>query len=133
MQVPLCPECGYRLKVGANTHKGQRIICHRCKTSSIVVSLEPLEVELATLVNQTEGSKKKSLTEVPCPECDNLIKLSARAYQGQQVVCSACQTTLEVIDTDPIELDTALPVNLKWGRQRKKYNDRANQPRRKNR
>ena len=128
MHETFCPECEQRLKLSANTHKGQRVICPRCRTSLVVVSLEPFELELATLVNHLASSKKRShMVEVPCPECDHIIQISVRVQEGEQVICLTCNTTLEVVDTDPVELDIAMS-NLKWSRQsqvnRQRYSER---------
>lgn len=47
-------------------------------------------------------AKKKATTY--CLECDARILIkSARA--GQTVICNHCNTKLEVVDTDPVELD----------------------------
>lgn len=131
MHQILCPECRHPQKLGANAHKGQRIVCPNCKSGLVLVSADPPELELATLVNHAQHSQKKAaMLEAPCPECDYLIKLSARAHEGQQIICSFCNTTLEVVDTNPLELDYAILANVKWGRQgkvnRQKYFERKN-------
>jgi len=40
-----------------------------------------------------------------CPECDENITLKGKVEWGQQVNCPHCGTELEVINTNPLELD----------------------------
>jgi alpha-aminoadipate carrier protein LysW len=40
-----------------------------------------------------------------CAECDEEIEVSDRARLGQRVVCSNCGAQLEVVSTNPLELD----------------------------
>jgi alpha-aminoadipate carrier protein LysW len=42
---------------------------------------------------------------VACPECDDDIRLKGEIQWGNQVVCPHCGTDLEVINTNPVELD----------------------------
>lgn len=42
-----------------------------------------------------------------CPDCDARITLKSPQL-GQQVICRACGTELEVVDLSPLELDWAL-------------------------
>jgi lysine biosynthesis protein LysW len=109
-----CPECEHPLKLGNHPHRGQRIVCPRCKTNLVVVDINPLNLDLAMLVNHSAKLKKKSnVVEAACPECDHLIKLNARSREGEQLLCDACHTRLEVVSTNPLELDVATTVNLK--------------------
>lgn len=113
-----CPECGHSLKLGSHPHQGQRVVCPRCKSSLVVVGVEPLDLDLVMPVNHSTKSKKQSsVVEAACPECDHFIKLSTRFREGEQVVCDACQAKLEVVSTDPFELDVALARNLKHSRR----------------
>lgn len=41
-----------------------------------------------------------------CPECDAKVSVKSPKL-GQVVVCRVCDTRLEVIDTNPLELDWA--------------------------
>ena len=77
-----------------------------------MVNLEPIELDIAFAAAATPGTKKKAQTvAVPCPECDDNVKVSARAREGQRIKCDGCNTILEVINSDPIELDIALMSN----------------------
>lgn len=42
-----------------------------------------------------------------CIECEEAIELEGRARIGQKVSCAHCGAVLEVVSTDPIELDWA--------------------------
>ena len=44
---------------------------------------------------------------VDCPECDEKIILKNRVIWGQRLRCPHCDASLEVVETDPIELDWA--------------------------
>ena len=40
-----------------------------------------------------------------CPSCGTLIEIGQKPKMGQQVTCTACDTVLEVVWLDPLELD----------------------------
>jgi len=40
-----------------------------------------------------------------CPECDEKIHVNADVDQGDVIICDECETELEVVGLDPIELD----------------------------
>jgi lysine biosynthesis protein LysW len=42
-----------------------------------------------------------------CPSCEGQVSLLDPVEMGQRVRCLHCSEELEVIDTDPIELDWA--------------------------
>jgi alpha-aminoadipate carrier protein LysW len=42
-----------------------------------------------------------------CPDCDGRIALNPHATVGQRVTCPNCDSDLEVISVDPLELDWA--------------------------
>lgn len=42
-----------------------------------------------------------------CPSCEAKISLKEPVAYGQRVRCPSCHEDLEVIETDPIELDWA--------------------------
>lgn len=108
MSEILCPECESLVKLGGKPHRGQKIRCPRCQSNLVVIGVKPIELDVVTPDNQSTKSKKSSnLVEVACPECDHFVKLSSRSRKGEQVVCDACLTPLEVVDTDPLELDVS--------------------------
>ena len=113
-----CPECGHRLRLGPRSSKGQRILCSMCETNLTLVSLNPPEVEVSLSPLRT-SRKKGNTVEVACPECEADIRLSVNAREGQELVCEQCDTLLEVVSTDPIELDVALMINVRHNRWQK--------------
>jgi lysine biosynthesis protein LysW len=122
-----CPECASRLRLGAHPHQRQRIICPGCDTNLVIVSLNPLEVDVAMPANNSAGLKKKSnRVEVPCPECDHPITLSIHVHEGQPVTCDRCHASLEVVSIDPLELDIAMTINFKRNRDRKVEKEKLN-------
>ena len=42
-----------------------------------------------------------------CPECDSRIYFDRRPDNGQIIVCPECESSLEVVNTNPIRLDWA--------------------------
>ena len=109
----ICPECEHRLNVGAHPFLGQKIRCPRCETGLAVINLRPLELDLPMPTSRSvRQEKKKSTVEVPCSECDHIIKLSAHARPGQQVTCPECQALLQVVSSGPLELDLAMGMPL---------------------
>lgn len=40
-----------------------------------------------------------------CPDCGQKIRMQGAIRMGQEVVCPNCDAELEVIETDPVELD----------------------------
>lgn len=49
-----------------------------------------------------------------CAECDEEIEVSDRARVGQRVVCTNCGAQLEVVSTNPLELDPAYDDDDEW-------------------
>ena len=45
------------------------------------------------------------MARVYCPDCDRKILLNPRAELGLVFTCPYCDVELEVISTDPIEID----------------------------
>jgi len=68
------------------------------------------------------GKKKSKTIDVPCPECDNFVKVTKFAREGQQFACSACGNILEVVSVDPLELDIVLNSNLRRKRTNYAFN-----------
>ena len=42
-----------------------------------------------------------------CPECDSKVNLKKSPRLGDIIVCKACETSLEVVELNPLELDWA--------------------------
>lgn len=113
----ICPECESPLKFGGQLHRGKRIHCARCKASLEVVDVKPPVLEIATPANRTARSKKEAgIIETMCPQCDHTIKLSRRSRLGEKIVCAVCHTQLEIIGTDPLELDVAQTAKSRHNR-----------------
>ena len=118
MKGIFCPECGHPLKLGAHLHQDQRIICTHCETKLTIVNLDPIEVDVMLETNSSSDTKKKGQTvQVPCPECDNPIKVSAHARRGQRIQCDDCHAILEVVNADPLELDVAVLTKFRHNRR----------------
>lgn len=49
-----------------------------------------------------------------CAECDEEIEVSDRARVGQRVVCPNCGARLEVVSSNPLELDPAYDEEEDW-------------------
>jgi lysine biosynthesis protein LysW len=49
-----------------------------------------------------------------CAECDEEIEVSDRVRVGQQVMCSNCGARLDVVSTNPLELDPAYDEDDDW-------------------
>ncbi len=49
-----------------------------------------------------------------CAECDEEIEVSDRARVGQRVVCANCGARLEVVSTNPLELDPGYDDEEEW-------------------
>ena len=47
------------------------------------------------------------MATAPCSECDEEVEVPGRPRLGQKVTCSHCGAHLEVIMTDPLELELA--------------------------
>ena len=51
----------------------------------------------------TEGRVVKGV----CPDCGEEITIRGNVRLGQEVVCPHCDAELEVVETEPLELDWA--------------------------
>lgn len=49
-----------------------------------------------------------------CAECDEEIEVSDRARVGQRVMCPNCGARLEVVSSNPLELDPAYDEEEDW-------------------
>ena len=50
-------------------------------------------------------TRKTTKVVVTCPECDEDFNLVGKVEWGKRVVCPHCDTDLEVINTNPVEVD----------------------------
>ena len=48
------------------------------------------------------------MNEPLCPSCGEVVKVASSARIGSEVSCASCNTKLEVVWLDPIELDWPL-------------------------
>jgi lysine biosynthesis protein LysW len=53
------------------------------------------------------GKSMGQVVTAQCPDCGNKITLKGTLRIGQEVVCPECDAVLEVVDTEPVELDWA--------------------------
>lgn len=49
-----------------------------------------------------------------CVECDAELNVSGRVRLGQRIVCPNCGVELEVISTNPMEVDVAYDDSEEW-------------------
>ncbi|MDQ7052643.1 MAG: lysine biosynthesis protein LysW [candidate division KSB1 bacterium] len=50
-----------------------------------------------------------------CPICDAALNLAADTVQGELLECAECGTELEVMSTEPIQLQEAPQEEEDWG------------------
>jgi lysine biosynthesis protein LysW len=55
----------------------------------------------------SDNTTKTQVAIAGCPDCGEKIRLQGRIYVGKEVICPDCDAVLEVIDTEPVELDWA--------------------------
>lgn len=102
-----CPLCGVNIPFSKMPSIGNQINCPTCESSLVVIDLNPLELEIlfedlpAEPVNL--GTNDRPI--VRCPLCDEKLKLPAKVRIGQLITCTGCESELEVIDTEPIQLE----------------------------
>ena len=53
----------------------------------------------------SESKTKTRIVRADCPDCAARIQVPTPVRIGQQLLCPNCDAELEVIDTDPVELD----------------------------
>jgi len=67
-------------------------------------------------LNHSHETKLKGRpTMSTCPECDAQVTVAATAHAGEIVVCPECQTELEIVSLDPVELALAPEIEEDWG------------------
>ncbi len=113
MKKILCPECDNQLKLGTRPHRGQRVNCVQCRMAWVVTALNPIELEERVLQQATTKKKMPHSVDLPCPNCDKDIKVNGQAHIGQILLCPACQTTLEVINNYPLDLDISSQISYR--------------------
>jgi lysine biosynthesis protein LysW len=55
----------------------------------------------------TKQTRRSDMASTPCSECDEEIEVAVRVRLGQKLVCNHCGAELEVVATDPLEVDIA--------------------------
>ena len=58
-------------------------------------------------------SKPKRVS-AECPDCGEQISMRSPIVLGQRVTCPHCDAELEVVETDPVELDWAYDEDEEW-------------------
>ncbi len=108
--VTSCPECSYRLKLGARPHIGQRKICSNCNANLEVISVSPLVLDIfdSKTPNRRTATPNKIVAEGFCPNCDHAFTFGAHPRRGQLIVCPECNMHLEVVSLNPLELDISI-------------------------
>lgn len=46
----MCPQCDHVLKLSSRTRLGEKMVCHICHTQLEVVSIDPLELDVARTI-----------------------------------------------------------------------------------
>jgi hypothetical protein len=74
------------------------------------VALSPPELDISDsyLPRPDAIAKRRGVVETLCIECDHSLKLGTHPRTGQQLVCPECQTLLEVVSLNPLELDISV-------------------------
>ena len=57
-----------------------------------------------------ESKPKRVAAE--CPDCGETVTLRGPVRVGQRVTCPHCESVLEVVESDPVELDWAYDEDL---------------------
>jgi len=103
-----CPLCGINISFNKMPTIGNQLNCPTCETSLVVVDQSPLELEIifeelpADPVNL--GNNERPI--IRCPLCDEKLKLPGKVRIGQIITCTGCESELEIVDTDPIQLES---------------------------
>lgn len=50
-----------------------------------------------------------------CVECDEEIEINDRPRRGLRIICPSCGAQLEVVSTNPVELDLPFDEEEEWG------------------
>lgn len=54
------------------------------------------------------------MASTQCSECDEEIEIGGRVRLGQKIICGHCGAQLEVVATDPLEVDVAQEEDDGW-------------------
>lgn len=115
-----CPVCGSKIKVHHKPKLGQRYSCRWCISLLEVTEIVPLELESCydeevTAVPRRNGDKKKG-NILTCPICTSKVRMHQKPRLGDRLLCPSCETQLDVVGVNPVELD--LPHNgyFNWDR-----------------
>jgi len=58
----------------------------------------------STLTRVSVSHQKESRSRTRCPYCDAVIKIS-KPREGHLITCPGCGVELEILKTDPLEVD----------------------------
>jgi alpha-aminoadipate carrier protein LysW len=64
---------------------------------------------------QNERYETMNNQQIECLECGATLQLPADVMQNEIIVCDDCDTELEVMQLDPLEIDYAPEVEEDWG------------------
>ncbi|MGB1289032.1 MAG: lysine biosynthesis protein LysW [Aggregatilineales bacterium] len=51
----------------------------------------------------------------PCPICEAAVPVPADVMENELIVCPDCESDLEIISLEPLELEEAPDVEEDWG------------------
>ena len=66
---------------------------------------------MTRLSRYTEPTCRLGCFMAHCPECEAAIDLDSEIEEGQQLDCPECGAELEVVNTNPVELDVVEDEN----------------------
>lgn len=61
------------------------------------------------------------MTTTYCLDCERIIDLGPEPVSGQRVKCPSCEVVLEIINTDPLELDWIYDGPTTWSNVLNKF------------
>lgn len=61
------------------------------------------------------------MTTAYCLDCERIIDLGNEPVSGQRVKCPSCEVVLEVINTNPLELDWIYDGPVTWSTAANKF------------
>ena len=60
-----------------------------------------------------EKNEGKKMPKTRCPNCDAVIKME-KPREGAVIICNGCGVELEVVSTDPFEVDFTEDWQYEW-------------------